>query len=263
MSIYKDDLNKIWLSYSAVHGYEECPYSFYLKRIEKIDGITNGYAESGSFDHEILEALFTKKLTKEEALDRILTEFEDSITDDTMSEDSIQKKMYAFYNYVEGLNLDEFFGEYEIIGVEYKFRWKIGKYKLVGFADLILKRKSDDIVILVDHKSAGHFMKVDGVTPLKNQRENLEAYKKQMYLYADAMKQTIGYLPDLIVWNHFLDGGKKTIIPFDNKEYKEALEWAKQTIDEIYDDEEFEARQSYIRCNVLCEYREMCEYKNE
>ena len=262
MSVYKNILDKILLSFSTLHGYEECQYSFYLRRIEEITGKSNAYAQSGSFGHDIFCELFQKKMTKQEALDKVINEFEDSITEE-MSEDSIQKKMTALYEYIEQLDLDGFFKKYKVLGVEKKFLWEIFDHKMIGFADLILKRKSDGKIILVDHKSAGHFMKKDGVTPLKNQEENFETYKKQMYLYADAMKKTMGCFPDIIVWNHFLDGGKKTVIQFDMDDYEKSLQWTKNIIEKIYEDEEFIAQQKYMLCNVLCDYRDICEYKDE
>ena len=66
--------------------------------------------------------------------------------------------------------------KYEIIGVELKLEFKIGKYKFVGYADLVVRNKESGEVILVDHKQATHFMKKDG-TPLKNQLENRSVWQ--------------------------------------------------------------------------------------
>lgn len=259
MSVYKEILDKILLSFSSLHSYETCPYSFYLNKIEGEKGISNGYAQSGNYGHEALEQIFTKKVTPEEALQNCVNEFEDYVTE-YISEDSLQKKMDALCQYLADLDIDSFFEKYEVLGVEKRFKWKISFFNMIGFADLILRRKSDGKVILVDHKSAGHFMKADGKTPLKNQIDNFTTYKKQMYLYADAMKKTMGFYPDLIVWNHFLDGGKKTVIEFNEKDLEESLKWAENIVDQMYNDEEFVENQSYMMCNVLCNYRDMCEY---
>ena len=259
-SIYKDILDKIVLSFSTLHTYETCPYAFYLKKIEKEQGISNGYAQVGDYGHEIFADLFAKKITQDEALDKCANDLEGSITEE-MSDKSLQKKIAALCQYVSDLDLEAFFKKYEVIGIEKKFNWKIDNHRMIGFADLILRNKSDGKVILVDHKSAGHFMKKDGVTPLKNQIENFNTYKKQMYLYADAMKKVMGFYPDLIVWNHFLDAGKKTVIGFNQKDLEESLVWALDIIDKMYSDEEFLENQNYMMCNVLCEYRDSCVYK--
>ena len=130
---------------------------------------------------------------------------------------------------------------------------------MVGIADLILKRKSDGKIILVDHKSSGHFLKKDG-KPLKTMQESFEKYKHQMYMYADAMQKLMGITPDYIVWNHFLEG-TTTVIKYDQGDQEETLKWAEDIIERIYEDEEFNAKQSYVMCNMLCNYRELCEYK--
>ena len=259
-SIYKDELDKIKFSFSTLHTYETCPFAFYLKKIEKEDGVSNGHADIGKYGHELLEQIFSFKTTPQEALDRCIAEFEDRVSDD-ISENTVQKKFLAICEYLADLDIDEFHNKYEVLGVEKIFNWNIDGHKMIGFADLILKRKSDGKVILVDHKSAGHFMKKDGVTPLKSQEESLEAYTKQMYLYADAMHKTMGYYPDLIVWNHFLDGGKKSVIEFSIDSLSAAVQWAKDIIEEIYHDEYFVDNQSYMMCNVLCSYRDICEYR--
>lgn len=263
MSDYENILDKISYSFSTLHGYEECPYYFYLKKIEKNqDTKKNSYAEVGSYGHELLERIFTKKISPEEALEECSEEFEFRITE-YMSEESLMKKYEALCQYLVNLDVDAFFDAYEVLGVEKQFKWKIDNIKLIGFADLILKRKSDGVIILVDHKSSGHFMKADGITPLKNQEENLMAYTHQMYLYADAMKKTMGFYPDKIVWNHFLDGGKKSIINFDDHELASTLDWVRALIKIIYEDDVFDCKQNYMMCHVLCDYRDSCEYNLE
>ena len=261
-SIYKDELDKITLSFSALHGYEECPYQFYLQRIEGEKGINNSYAQSGSYGHDLFQQIFTGKITPQQALDRCVNEFEDQITE-YMSEDTIQKKKAALCDYLENLDIDDFFNTYDVLGVEKKFKWKIDDINMIGFADLILRRKNDSKIILVDHKSSSHFMRVDGKTPLKNKQSEVDTYTKQMYLYADAMIKTMGIKPDLIVWNHFLDGGKKSILEYEESELDKAVKWAKDVVSKIYSDEEFNANVTYMMCNVLCNFREMCEYKND
>lgn len=259
-SIYKDELDKILLSFSTLHGYEECPYQFYLKKIEGDTGIENSYAQSGSYGHGLFQEIFTKKITPQEALDRCVEEFEYFVTE-YMPPETLQKKKAALCDYLASLDIDEFFDKYNVLGVEKKFVWNIDDIKMIGFADLILQRKKDKKIVLVDHKSSSHFMQADGKTPLRSKQHELSVYKKQMYLYADAMIKTMDMKPDLIVWNHFLDGGKKSVIAFNEDDMTASIEWVKDVVKRIYSDEEFNANKSYMMCNMLCDFREMCEYR--
>ena len=259
MNKYKEKLDEIEFSFSTLHLYEQCPYAFYLKKICGDIGENNAYAEIGSAGHHWNEQIFKKIMTVEEALIDCAENFDDWVLED-ISESSKEKKYEALCDYFTAF--DDFYKErYEVVGVEQEFNWKIGKYKCVGYADLILKDKQSGNVLLVDHKSANHFFKKDG-TVLKNQQENFEAYRKQMYMYADAMKKKYGFYPDYMVWNHFLDGGATTVIPFDMAEHAAAIKWVKDTIRSIYKDTTFEAgKRDYTRCNIICNYRNDCEYK--
>ena len=83
-----------------------------------------------------------------------------------------------------------------------------------------------------------------------------------MYLYSDAMRKNLGYYPDYLVWNHFLDDSV-TVIPFDKCGLDETIKWFKETVKRIYSDETFEAKHDYVMCNTLCDYRNgLCDYKD-
>jgi len=259
MNKYKEKMDEIEFSFSTLHMYEQCPFAFYLKKICGEIGENNVYAEIGSLGHEWNERIFKKEMTVQEALDDCIENFNDMILED-ISESSKEKKYIAMCDYFANFN-ENYEERYEILGVEKEFHWKIGKYKCIGFADLILKDRDSGKVFLVDHKSATHFIKKDG-TPLKNQISNFEAYSKQMYMYADAMKKEYGFYPDFIVWNHFLDNGAITVIPFNEDDCKSSLKWVKDTIRKIYKDADFVAGdENYIMCGSLCNYRNECDYK--
>ena len=258
-SKYKDILDKVEWSFSTLHMYEQCPFAMYLKKICKIVGDNNAYAEIGSAGHFWNEKIFKKEMTVQEALDDCIENF-DNLVCEYISDASKDKKFEAMCDYLASFD-ETFEDRYEIIGVEKEFHWKIGRHKCVGYADLILKDRDNGKVLLIDHKSAGHFMKKDG-TPLKNQEANFAAYSHQMYMYADAMMKEYGFLPDFIVWNHFLDNGQTTVISFNNEDYENTLVWVKDTIKKIYADSKFEpGEEDYVMCNMLCNYRNDCEYK--
>lgn len=259
MSNYKEDLDEIKWSFSTLHMYEECPYSFYMKKILKEPGVPNAYAEIGSFAHEILEGLFSQKIALGGAIDRWNNEFEDNITS-WVKEETKDKKFGDFLDYLNAFD-ESWKDKYEVVGTELKCEWVIQGFKFIGFIDLLLKEKSTGDLMLVDHKSSGHFLKKDG-SVLKSQKENFEAYSKQMYLYCYPIFEKFGKFPKNIIWNHFFEN-KVTCIDFNKDDYDKVIGWSLGVINQIYEDETFEACQSYMRCKVLCDWREDCEYLEE
>lgn len=239
--------------------YEECPYAFQMKK-SGVVGDSNAPAEIGSFAHYLLEQLFKGNMDADSALNACVEEFDLHISS-PISEASKDKKYMALCEYFSDFDMSDY-ENYEILGVEKKIKWKIDKYSFIGFIDLVLKDKKSGTIYLIDHKSSPHFLKKDG-TPLKAQAEQFNRYKKQMYLYADAMKAEYGILPDKICWNHFLDDGKVTEIDFNEEDYRKSIEWATDLIEKILKDKTFEAcTDNYLRCHVLCDYRNgLCEYK--
>lgn len=256
---YKKLLNDMTWSFSRIHAWEQCPYSFYLKYIEKRDGESNYYASNGKCMHEVFEAILTDKITLDECT-RFYADNYELICEKTKQStmDSTYEKCMDYLCSIDGIDLEK----YEIIGVELKLDFKIGKYKFVGYADLVVKNKESGEIILVDHKQATHFMKKDG-TPLKNQLENFLAYRHQMYIYCKGLQECLDIKVNKIVWHHFKDDGALTIIPFVEEEYKETMQWVIDTIEKIKKDKTFANKSSYVMCSSLCDYRNDCEYKNE
>lgn len=262
MSRYKEKLDQIVWSFSSLRLYQQCPYAFYLRKIAGIKGESNSYAEIGSYGHELNERIFKKKCTVQEALDECVDEFDDHVISD-MSSSSKEQKYIALCNYLSEFD-ESALERYEVLGVEMKLRCKIGDYNFIGFADLVLRDKKSKQVYLIDHKSMGHFLRKDG-KPLKARAESLEVYSKQMYLYAYALFKKCGFYPDYIVWNHFLDDSVRTTsLVFDSEKLTQTLEWFKNTIEEIYNDETYDAHEEYAMCYMLCDYRNgLCEYKDD
>ena len=246
-------------SFSRLHAWEQCPYAFYLKYIEQRDGESNYYAANGKCMHEVFEAILTNQIPLDECTQCYADKY-DLICETTKQStmDSTYEKCIDYLCTIDGIDLEK----YEILGVELKLDFNIGKYKFVGYADLVVKNKESGEVILVDHKQATHFMKKDG-TPLKNQLENFLAYRHQMYIYCKGLKDCFGIDVNKIIWHHFKDNGELTIIPFEADEYEETLQWAANTIEKIKKDKKFLNKRSYVLCSSLCDYRNDCEYKNE
>lgn len=258
-SKYKEILDLIEWSFSTVHLYETCPYAFYLKKICELLGINNAYAEIGKYGHHINENIFKKTMKLDEALNEWIEEFNDHVFE-YISESSKEKKYLAFCDYLCAFD-ETRLAKYEILGVEVEFHWEIGKYKCIGFADLILQDKETKEILLIDHKSAPPFYGKKGKL-LKAQTDNFYTYSKQMYMYCKPIYEKYGKYPSKIIWNHIFDD-ERTVIDFNMEDYEKTLEWFKKTVQKIYKDTKFEPCKSYMMCNQLCNFRMDCEYKNE
>lgn len=256
---YRDILDKMTWSFSRLHSYETCPYSFYKKYIEESVGIDNYFAENGSIMHTTIMKIIKQELSLEDAPSYYIGEYEKicSKTKETTMSNTFEQCL-EYLCTTDGIDYDK----YEVVLVEEKILFKINKYQFTGYPDLILKEKENGNLILVDHKSIDHFLKKDG-TVLKNQMENFRSYSHQMYLYCKWIYETYNRFPVKIVWNHFKDKGTLTIIDFNETDYLETIEWAANTIKKIYKDRKFDAHKSYMQDYVLCEFREECEYLDE
>ena len=257
---YEKELNKVTWSFSTLHQYEQCPYAFYLKKIDRTEvNEGNFYSEAGGFMHEILEKIFSNKITLDKAIDYFTDNYSNAIVY-SARQSTVEKKYSQGLDYLASLELDDM-AQYEILGVEKEVRFELDEYKFIGFIDLLIRNKTTKEIIIVDHKSSDHFLKKDG-TPLKNQKDNFEAYSKQMYLYSKAVYDEYGEYPTRIVWNHFYDM-QVTNIPFNKDDYDATLQWAVEIIKKIYTDSEFNAVNNYMMCGVLCGYRNSCCYAKE
>ena len=257
---YESLLNEVEFSFSTLHQYEQCPYAFYLK---KIDGTEinegNFYSDAGGYMHEVLEIIFSGKLPVDDAIPYYIENYSNSVVYET-KQSTMEKKYNQAVDFLAAFDMTQL-DNYEILGVEKEVHFELDGYKFIGFIDLLLRNKQTEKIIIVDHKSSDHFLKKDG-SPLKNQQANFEAYSKQMYLYSKAVFDEYGEYPDRIVWNHFFDQ-QVTNIPFKYEDYCATQQWALNIIRRIYTDENFDAVQNYMMCKVLCGYRNSCCYATE
>ena len=262
MSEYKDCIDKMRWSYSRLSSFEHCKYEFYLNYIINDDDIYlsegNYYAEIGSYVHEILAMIFEGKLHPDEALQYFIDNYNDNIF--YSARESVMDKTYqACIDYFTNEDF-AWLKDYEVLGVENEITYNIDGYNFIGFIDLLLRDKQDGKIVVVDHKSAPYPFKQNGEVK-KNSEKSFNSYKKQMYLYSYAVKQIYGEFPKEIRWNHFKNGGKFANIKFSHDEYTNVIQWFKDTIKKIKDEDDFEPSQEYFYCSNLCNFRHSCEYQ--
>lgn len=157
------------------------------------------------------------------------------------------------------IELPNILERYEILGVEKRVEFKIGEYPMVGFIDLLLKEKATGEILIMDHKSAKIQFKKNG-DPYKSDEDHWRDFKRQLYLYAIPVIKEYGNVKAL-AWNLFRMGIVKKI-EFDDEEFREAKQWALDTIHRIERDTEFNQRQDYFYCRNLCGQRNNCNQED-
>lgn len=254
---YKKELDEMVWSFSRIHAWEQCPFSFYKKYIEQEHGIQNFWAENGSAVHFTLEKIFSGEIDIIEAPAFYIEQYGNicSFTKESVMDNAFNACLDFLCEYDFS-----YFDQYEILGVEKECRFKVGKYKFKGFIDLLLKDKITGEIIVWDHKSAPYPFKKDGKSVLKNCQDQFIEYKHQIYLYCKQIIDENGIIPSKIIWLHFKDN-KTAVIDFDIRDYEETLCWAENTVKKIYRDRKFADKESFMLCERLCDFREECDYK--
>lgn len=249
MSLLKE--NHIY-SYSQMSSVSECPYGFYLQRIERAEQQSNGFAEQGTLIHDLLDKWAKGELTKEELPAEYARRYPDEVV--TKFPKLLTAKGYAEKAYQLGLdyfeNFDEFIG-YTVIATEEKFETEIDGRPFVGIIDMVIKDDLTDELIILDHKSKS-------LSSFKKSED--EMYRQQL-LYAKYVHEKYGQWPDRLMFNLFKEGGLKRERHFKASDYEAAITWATDQIHKIEDFDFLdwlECKEADFFCNEICSVRKHC-----
>jgi hypothetical protein len=261
MSSYSFIVDNLRFSYSTLSGFEGCPYSFKLSKIDMVPRINNFYGEYGSLVHECMEKFFKGELEMFE----LSNYFNDGFDKMKTSLPTEQKYLEERYR-KEGDSFFSFFlfkkEDYDILSVEDDVEYEFHGSPFIAKADLVLRNKATKENILLDYKTSAPW-KVDKRTGKeKVDKAKLDGYEKQMYTYTYALRTQRNIPIDKVaLWFPRMD----RFHTFEVKPEKEIeiMEWLKGNIDNIRKEEEFPPNNSnsYF-CNVLCGVRESCEYRH-
>ena len=244
-------------SYSQLNSFDECPYSFYLQRIEKVpEQLSNAFAERGSLIHDLLDKWAKGILKKED----MISEYERRYSDEVVTAFPPMMKNQAEKAYNQGIefleNFDEFPG-YKVVSAEEKFTIDLPltdgtTRKFTGIVDLILRKEWTNELIVCDHKSKS----MDSFKKAED-----EMYRQQL-LYSQYVYEKYGEWPSALMFHLFGDLGSKPQRAFEMKQFREALDWATDCIHKI---EGFTALDwlenkdsSDFYCHELCNVRRYC-----
>ena len=225
----------VW-SYSRLTAYEHCPFSWYRRYIEGETGEGSFYADNGKAMHEVFDALIKGEVSFEDAPSLYLEKYEAITTH--VKQDIMDKTFDTCINYL--CNIDDC------------------GYRFTGFVDLLLRDDNGNLIV-VDHKSSDPFLKKNG-EPYAKSKEQFENYVRQLSIYCYGIEQIYGEKPVKIVFHHFKNDGKLTVLPVSDELIGDAWAWCNNIIQQIYDDDVFEAKPKTGFCYRLCDYRKDCEY---
>ena len=240
-------------SFSQLQQISECPYGFYLQRIEHECTVENAFAQQGSLIHDILDQWAKGKLRIEDCSDEYLVRYMQEVTAPWPK--MLASKGYADKTFELGLtyfeNFDGFTG-YTVISSETKFKTDIAGRPFVGIIDLILEDNETKEWIICDHKSKS-------LSSFKKEEDNM--YRQQL-VYSKHVFEKYNRWPDRLMFNLFKEGGLKKERPFTKTAYDETMRWAEQQIEKIeqFDVQDyFDAKESDFFCWELCSVRSSCE----
>ena len=250
----------VW-SYSRLSAFHQCPYGFYLKYIQCNEGDNNFFGQYGSFVHKILEMYTKGELTVLDISQYYEENFDKEITFNAPKNQYTDIRQSYYEKGMDYLNnIDLLLDKYEVLGIEQEVQFAIGGYEMIGYIDLLLKDKKTGDISVVDHKTATIKFKKNGEISKTNLKD-VEAFKKQLYLYSMWVIKKYKKKPKYLQWNLFKDRNWLTV-DFDEKEYQNALKWAEDTVKEIEQEETWFPNPSQYFCWNICDMRNCaCEYK--
>ena len=240
-------------SFSQISSFDECPYGFYLERIDKVERLNNAFAEQGSLIHDLIDQWAKGKISAE----LLPQEYERRYSDEVVTAwpRMLASKGYAEKTFQQGLdyfkNFDCFEG-YKIIDTEQKFRTTVGDRPFIGIIDMLLEDEETGNLIILDHKSKS----------LSAFRKEEKTIYRQQYMYSKYVYEKYGRWPDVLMFNLFKEGGLKKSKPFDLEEFQKVMDWAVGVIEKIenYDLMDWlESKEnSDFFCQELCSVRSSC-----
>lgn len=246
--MYEKILDKIIWSFSSVNSYTNCPRCFKFERIDKVSKVQNAFAEWGSFMHSLFERYFSGELEFFELAPLYEKDYKKNVKE-TFPYNRYVDLSEKYYN--TGLEyLSEFEGmpeNYEVLGVEEKANLVVDGRPFVGYIDLVLRDRNSNALVVWDHKSKADF---------KNDQEHME-YLRQLYLYAEYVKEKYGEYPAQLTFNMFRVG-KIVESDFDQNELDATKRWFIGTIEKIYEDREFKDK---IEISCFENFKDLDAYK--
>ena len=249
---YEPLIRDMTWSFSRVASFGECPYRWFLTYIREKPDEDRFYASYGTFVHKLLARFYRGELPKEKLVSEFLSGFRDEVKGTRPSPEIASKYVKEGADYFR--NFRPF--ECEVVGVEKQIDFDVLGIPFTGYIDLLVK--TEDGLFIVDHKSRVVKPRDPFSHRVTKADEIREEMLLQLYLYAEAVRQSYGEYPAALVFNCFRNGTTVEEL-FDEEKCRAALRWAKESVEEITKTEDFEANPEWFRCRWLCGRSRWCE----
>lgn len=250
--IYRPLIEDMVWSYSRIECFNSCPYRWFLKYIKGYKDIPMFYSSYGSFMHKLIEQYYKKQISRDEMQIRFLLGFSKEVEGNRPAENTVAKYVRAGSDYLKNFRPFPF----KTMEVEKKIDFDIDGIPFVGIIDFLGTDGKE--IYIVDNKSRDLKPRSKRLKPTVKDRE-LDEMLRQQYIYAAAVKQIYGEFPKELCFNCFKTN---TLIrePFDKAAYQNSLDWAKRSIDEILNTEDFYPQIEFFNCKHLCGVQDECCY---
>lgn len=261
---YSFILDEMQWSFSRLSTYERCSYNFYLDYIKKVDKTQNGFAQYGTFVHELLEKYAKGELLIFELLDKYQEDFTKNVTCDFPPNAYVDLADTYYQGGLEYFTSFEGFDKYKIIEAEKEVKFKIDKYNFIGYIDLLIENENGEIEI-IDHKSKDlkKPQKSKWNDVAKRRDSELYHYLRQLYIYCIPIIEQEKITPKYLNFNCFRKQNWIRV-PFDIEDYKESKKWALDIINQIYADETMtKVYNKDFFCNHICGVNSYCPSSNK
>ena len=273
MSDYDFILDSMCWSYSSLEAFHNCKYGFFLNYIDRVKNSSGAFSEYGSLCHKLLENYLKGNLLSFELADKFEANYKDKVSDTfppIRGNERLYDRYYdAGYAYFSDTDkIEQLTNNNTILGIEDKHYFYIDKYKFVGILDVEAKNNNGEFEI-IDHKTKSRLDK-KRLTKKHNKEDWLQLTDEryvprdlfnQQYLYCIPFKEQFGEYPTYLNLN-MLRIGDWYKIKFNKEDFDKAVQWALDTLHDIYNETEWAAtcKENQFFCDFLCSQANFCKY---
>ncbi len=245
-------------SHSSLSAFEQCPYKFKLRYIDKIDPIIKDTIESflGTMVHKTLEKLYLDLQSEQLNTLNELLNFFTEIWNEKYTDDILILKNHYSIEYYQSLAKQYItnyyqnhkpFNQTKTIRVEDHVIFNLDDrehYKIQGFIDRL------------SEKNPGHYQIHDYKTSSRMPSQNQLDKDRQLGLYYLGVKHKYPHVKQITLLWHYLKFNKELRSIRTEKQLKELINQVISLIDKIESSSYFPCKSSFL-CN-WCEYKPIC-----